>query len=135
MEPLRTLPGTSDYYYFNPSSSSVDRICVCARVRACVCAHPAHLLGYGKCVSSCVLYSSVGGFPCEEVELLGLCVSSPHARRHPIIHTASATVGPAVLKVRFWDALSVVWCSARKAPTSGEKHAAESQSESRSVTG
>ena len=32
-------------------------MCVCV----CVCVSPAHLLGCGKCVSSCVLYSSVGG--------------------------------------------------------------------------
>lgn len=46
------------YYYFNNCTSSVDReslLCVC----------PAHLLGCGKCVSSCVLYSSVGGHPRE----------------------------------------------------------------------
>lgn len=99
MESLQTLPGISNYYYFNKSASSVDRICVC------VCARPAHLLGYGKCVSLCVLYSSVGGFPCERsrgggaVGVLRFLPSSsnasavrttPHAQEHskPAEHTS-----------------------------------------------
>lgn len=46
------------YYYFKNSTSSVDR-------EALLCVCPAHLLGCGIRVSSCVLYSSVGGHPRE----------------------------------------------------------------------
>lgn len=55
-------------------------------VCVCVCVFHAHLLGCGKCVSSCVLYSSVGGLPRERnrgVELsrdavFNVFFSSPH---------------------------------------------------------
>ena len=62
---------------------------------ACVCARPAHLLGYGKCVSRCGLYSSLAGFPCErsgaeEVEPPGFCNSDTSVRTAPHDHNAQS---------------------------------------------